>query len=527
MASAALVLLITCANLAGALLSRTLTRKKEFALRVALGAGRGRLVRQLLTESTVLALVGGAVGILLASLGLAVLRELALPALPSYAKLSLDPGALAFTSLLALATGVIFGLAPAMSIRRANAPGTLREETRGSSESLRSRHLRGALVAGQIALCVSLLAGAGLLARSLWAIATSPLGFNPDRILTVTIQLPQGRYPDAKSIARFLTQAEERLRGLPGVASVAVTSALPTRLMSSNGFTIVGAPPPPSDAVPFVDWQSVSDDYFRTLDIPLRRGRTFGPQDGADMPPTVVINDGMARRFWPNGNALGSQIRLGPDANSTPFTIVGIVGDVRNNPSLAQAEPITYVPTRQRPWNTMSLMVRTSGDPLALLKQVQGEFAKLDPGIPLNRPAALRDVLAEGLSGRRLPVVLMTAFGALALLLASVGVYAMFASMAAAREREFGVRVALGSSRHAIAGLVLRQGAVWMAVGLAGGALGVVLVGWLVRDLLYGVRPFDPIALGVAVATLILCGTVALLGPVRRATRVDPISVLR
>jgi putative ABC transport system permease protein len=527
MASAGLVLLITCANLAGALLSRTISRRREFAMRVALGAGRGRLVRQLLTESTVLAVVGGAAGLLLATLGLAVLRGLALPALPPYAELSLDRGAVLVTSLLALCTGLAFGVAPALSASRGNAYGTLRDETRGASEGRHSRRLRGLLVAGQIALCVSLLAGAGLLARSLWALTATPLGFNPDGVLTVAVQLPPGGYATAESRVRFQQQFEERLRALPGVAAVASTGEFPTRVMNRNGFTIEGAPPPPSDAQPFVLYTAVSDDYFRTLGIPLRSGRTFGPQDHANAPETVVISESMARRYWPKGNAVGSRIRTGPNPNAPWIDVVGIVGDVRNDPARPEPEPMMYASIRQDPWNGPIYVLRTQGDPLALVRPVRRELSAVDPGIPLHDVATLRARIDERLSDRRLPVVLMTAFGALALLLASVGVYAMFASMAAAREREFGVRVALGSSRRAIATLVLRQGGVWMAAGLAGGAVGIVVVTRLVRDLLYGVPPFDPVALGVAVATLLACGTVALLVPVRRATRADPVAVLR
>jgi putative ABC transport system permease protein len=527
MASAGLVLLITCANLAGALLSRALSRHKEFAVRVALGAGRGRLVRQLLTESTLLALAGGAAGLLLAALLLSVLRGLALPALPAYADLSLDGGAVLITTLLALGTGLAFGVAPALSVGRSDPQGTLRDETRSSSESRRSRGLRGALVAGQIALSLSLLAGAGLLARSLWAMTTSPLGFDPDGVLTVGVQLPNRDYGTWERRLQFHQEFEERLRGLPGVVGVASTSEVPTQVDSWNGITVVGAPPPADEAQPFVLYASVSDDYFRALRVPLLRGRTFDERDHADAPPTVVISDALARQFWPGGDPLGARIRLGPDPNSTPLEVIGIVGDVRNDPARPDAEPITYVSRRQNPWDPQTFLLRTEGDPFSLVKLAERELAALDPGVPLKGATTLRAVLGEGLAGRRLPVMLMTAFGALALLLVSVGVYALFASMAAAREREFGVRMALGSTPGAIAGLVLRQGGVWMLLGLAGGALGIVLVSRLLGDLLYGVAPFDPLTLGTAVAILLACATVALLTPVRRATRVDPATALR
>ncbi len=526
MASAGLVLLITCANLAGALLSRTISRRKEFAVRVALGAGRGRLVRQLLTESTVLAVAGGLVGVGLAAGGLALVRGLAAHALPSYAELTLDPAALLFTSALALATGLAFGLAPALSVRRASPQGTLRDQTRGTSEGGRSQRLRGALVAGQIALCVSLLAGAGLLARSLWAMTAAPLGFDPEGVLSVAVQLPAASYQTPEARTRFFDQLRERLRGLPGVTGVADVTRLPTAVSNRNGITVVGEPLP-DETPPFVLYTTVSDDYFRTLAIPLRAGRTFGPQEGPDAPPTMVVSEAMARKFWPNGGAVGAQVRMGPDPASTPITVVGVVGDVRNDPARRDAEPMAYGSARSDVRASRVVVLRTRGDPLALVGPFRRELAALDRGVPMRDAALLRDFLADGLTGRRLPVVLMTAFGALALVLASVGVYAMFAAMAAAREREFGVRVALGSTRGRIAALVLRQGGVWMAAGLVGGGAGVVVVARLLGDLLYGVRPFDPLTLGATAAVLLACGAAALLVPVRRAARVDPISTLR
>ena len=525
MASAALVLLIACANLAAALFSRSLSRRKEFAVRVALGAGRRRLVRQLLTESTVLAVAGGASGLLLAQSVLSLLRGLARPVLPAYAELLLDPGALLVTAVLAFSTGLAFGVVPALSVDRVDAQGTLRDQARGASEGRRPRRLRGLLVAGQMALCASLLAGAGLLARSLWEMATAPLGFDPASVLTATVRLPPRDYPTPETRARFHEQLAERLRLLAGVDAVAIASKVPTVDPSRASFAIEGAPP--NAAQPFVVFASVSDDYFRTLRIPLRQGRTFDASDRTGAPPSAVISASMARRYWPPGEALGSRIRIGPDANSPLVTVVGIVGDVRNDPARPDAEPMAYRSNRQIPTSRVCVLLRTHGDPLALARLVERGLAVLDPSLPIQQVMTLRAAVGEGLAARRLPVMLMTAFSALALLLASVGVYGMFASMAAAREREFGVRLALGSPPRAIAGLMLLQGARWMALGLVGGALGIVLVAKLLRSLLAGLPTFDPIALGGAVAVLLGCATVALLIPLRRATRVDPVAVLR
>jgi putative ABC transport system permease protein len=527
LASAALVLLIMCANLAGALLSRTISRRKEFAVRVALGAGRGRLVRQLLTESILVSTVGGAIGLLLAMIGLRLLRGLALSSLPTYADLRLDTGAVIVTSLLALLTGLAFGVGPAVSVGRADPQGTLRDESRGASESRRARRARGLLVAGQIALCVSLLAAAGRLTRSLWAITTAPLGVDTENVLTFTLQLPNAKYPNVDSRVRLRDQLEEAIRGLPGVKNVAVASQLPTKVTNRNGLFIQNAPWGTDQPVPFMTTTRVSDDYFRTLSIPLRGGRFFSTIDRADAPPVLIINEAMAQKYWPKGDAVGARVHVGPPDPSAPWiTIVGIVGNTRNDPTQLSPEPMMFFSQRQAPFGE-SVIVRTTSNPTALTATVRRTVAAIDPTLPMYNVATLDDVIGTTFAPRRLPVVLMTAFGALALLLASVGVYAMFATMAAAREREIGVRIALGATRGGIASLILRQGGGWMAAGLVVGGAGVVFVGRFLRTQLFGVPELDPIAIGAAVLVLVVCAGLALMVPIRRATRVDPILVLR
>ena len=329
MASAGFVLLIACANLAGALLSRALSRRKEFAVRAALGAGRGRLVRQLLTESTVLAVAGAAAGLLLAMFLLAILRGFAVPALPDYATLSLDRGAALAVALLGLVAGLVFGIAPALSVGRADPKGPLQDETDTASESRRARRLRGMLVAGQIALCISLLAGAGLLARSLWAMTTASRGFDPSGVLTVAVQLPLRNYPTPGSRTRFQEQFAERLRLVPGVDAVAHSTYVPGTWALPMGITLEGESP--NEAQSFAGWLIVSDDYFRMLQIPLLHGRTFDAQDHAGAAGTIVISAGMARRYWPGREAVGARFRIGPDANSALLEVIGVVGDVRND----------------------------------------------------------------------------------------------------------------------------------------------------------------------------------------------------
>jgi len=526
LASAAFVLLVACANLAGVQLSRALSRRREFAVRVALGAGRARIVRQVLSESVLLGLAGGAGGVLLATLALTVLQSLVATSLPSYAELSLDGGAILAAGLVARVAGAAFGAAPALAIAATDPQATLREESRGNSETRRSRTLRGALVACQLALCISLLAGAGLLGRSLWAMSTAPLGFAADGVLTATVRLSPREYATPQARAAFYDSFVERLRSLPGVTDVARANALPTAVGQRMSLAVDGVAPT-DRAEPFVLFTAVSDEYFRVLGIPLLQGRIFDARDVIDAPPTALISQSTAQRFWPGGDALGSRMRIGPDRNSPLVEVVGVVGDVRNDRARADAEPMVYVPTRRIAPPLTRYLIKADGDLFALARSAERELAALDRGLVLENAAVLPEVVGQGLVGRQLPTVLIAAFGGLALLLASVGVYAMFVSMVVAREGEFAVRVALGSRPAAIARLVLRQGAVWMAVGLAGGALGLVYVARLLRGLLFGVSPFDPLALGVAIAVLAVCATLALAIPLRRAMSVAPADVLR
>jgi predicted permease len=352
--------------------------------------------------------------------------------------------------------------------------------------------------------------------------ATAPLGFDPNGVLSATARLLPQDYPTLESRTRFRERLLERLRTLPGVEAAAVANKPPALDARRDGFAIDGIPE--ERVQKLVVYASVSDDYFRTLRIPLRRGRTFDATDVEKGPPVAVISDGLARRYWPGADPLGARIRLGGEA----VTVVGVVGDVRLDLSRLESEPMAYRSHRQESTGRVCVLVRAAqGDPLALVKPLEREVAALDPTVPVQLTRDLATLVEDVLGSRRLPLLLIGAFGTLALLLASVGVYGMFAGMAAAREREFAVRVALGSGPGEIARLLLRQGFGWMAAGLAGGGLGIVLAVRLLRGFVHGVPAFDPLALGGALAALVACATVALLVPVRRATRVDPIAALR
>lgn len=527
MAAAALVLLVTCANLAGALLSRMLARRGEFAVRLALGAGRGRLVRQLLTESTLLGLAGGAAGVLVAHVAVTAFARVSAEVLPAYAELRLDGPMLFFAFAAALATGLAFGLYPALAMARSRAGMVLREEGRGASESRRTGRARGALVAVQVAFSVSLVVGATLLVRSFWAMTVAPLGFEPDDVLTASVQLPGQAYATEASTRQFFDAFEERLRALAGVEAVASTAFLPHAVLSRAGLSIEGVTWPSSSGQPFVLITSVSDGYFGAMRIPVREGRTFDGRDRLDAPQAIVVSESMARRYWPDGGAIGARVRLGPNLEAPWAHVVGVVGDVRTDATRRDQEPMAYLSSRQASWPRRFVIVRAQGDPLALVAPVRRALAAADPALPLITAATLRDEIAESLDARRLPVVLIAGFGATALLLASIGVYALFASMAAAREREFGLRMALGARRRTIVALVLRQGGAPLAAGLLGGTIVALLGARALRHLLFGIGPFDAAALAVSAATIIVCAAVALIGPVRRATRVEPMRILR
>jgi predicted permease len=373
---------------------------------------------------------------------------------------------------------------------------------------------------------VSLLAGAGLLVRSVWAMSIAPLGFAPEGVLSVGVRLPPAAYEAEAAREHFYERLGERLRALPGVTGVANVSQFPSPSTDRNGLAIQGGSWLNGE-VPFVYYAAVSDDFFSTMRIPLLRGRVFGTADRPGAAPAVVISEGMARKFWPRGGELGARIRLGPDDGAPWAEVVGVVGDIRNDLARSTPEPMAYTSSRQESWSGRVYLVRTVGDPAALVVPFRRALAELDSLVPMVDARPLETALRDRLAAQRVPAVLMTAFGALALALASVGVYAMFAAMTAAREREFGVRVALGATRRGIAALVLRQGAAWMGVGLAVGTAGVAVVARSLRDLLYGVAPTDPVALGVAVVTLLACAAAALVVPVRRASRVSAVTALR
>jgi putative ABC transport system permease protein len=519
-----LVLLIACANVAGMQLSRAVARRQELAVRVALGAGRARLIRQMVTESLVLALCGGVAGVLLAVWGVRALISAASAMLPVSTGLGVDRTVLGVTFGVSVACGLLFGLVPALSASR-GIHSAIKDSSRGSSGGATRHRLRTALVMGQLALATMLLIGAGLLVRSLIQLQRIDLGYNTASTLTFEIGLPGTRYSSADAQDAFFNQMYSRLGGLPGVVAVGGWGNLPLLGGSSSSLAIEGRPIE-GGKLPEVGYQVVSDDVFRAMQIPLKRGRTFGPSDIETAPDVVVVSEGLAKQFWPNADPIGARIRLGPDPSVPWATIVGIVGDVRNGVS-GQPRATAYVPSRQDHWGGAAIVIRTAGDPMSLLPAVRREIKALDPALPVVEPRTIEDVQAAGLADRRLPMQLMMAFAALALVLAAVGVYGVMAYSVAARTREIGVRVALGAQPKRVFAMVLRQGLGAAVAGLVLGLIGAAALGRSLTKLLYGVAPTDVLTFVAVAVMLVAVSVAACLIPARRAVRVDPLQALR
>ena len=518
------VLLIACANVAGMLLSRAVSRRQELAVRAALGAGRARLVRQMLTESLVLALCGGATGIALAFWATRALIAAAGEMLPAASQVAVDGTVLVTALLVTVGSGIVFGFIPALAASRGMQL-ALKDATRGSSGGVTRYRMRTALVTGQLALAVVLLVGAGLLVRSLLELQRNDLGYSVDSVLTFEVNLAGPRYTSNDAEDQFFDALYTRLRALPGVSAVGGSGNIPLRGGSMASLAIHGRPQP-EGKLPEVGYQPVSDDLFRAMGMALKRGRTFNAGDNGSAPRVVILSEGLARAFWPNADPIGARIRLGPNPTEPWNTVVGIVGDVRLGVA-GDPRPTAYVSSRQDHWGGAAVVVRTAGDPMALLPAVRREMKALDVTLPIGSPASMSDVKSNRLADRRLPMQLMIAFALLALTLAAVGVYGVMAYSVAARTREIGVRVALGAQPRNVFGMVLRQGLGAAVVGLTLGLLGAAALGRVLAKLLYGVTPTDALTFVAVAAVLLAVTLVACFIPARRAVRVDPLEALR
>jgi len=523
----ACVLLIACTNVANLLLARASVRERELALRAAIGAGRGRLVRQLLTESLLIGLAGGAIGVALARLGISVLIAIAPQDLPRLDAISMDWRVLAFTTLLALITSVVFGLIPALQLARTDAGQTMKEGARGSSALGRS--LRRGLVVVEIALAVVLLIGAGLMLRSFDQMRRVDLGFVPERLLTARLVLWGEKYREPAARIEFFRQvitqttADPAVQGAAGVGTVFL-SATP----NSTNFSIEGRPDfAPEEAVE-VPVDSITPDYFRVMGVALRQGRFFDERDAATAPATVIINQSMADRFWPKGDALGRRIKYGQLASQGPWmTIVGIVADTRRTGYDAVVRPETYLPHAQSPDSGLMMVIRTKGDPAAFVSSLNAIVRQVDSGIAVQAAQPIESLLGDMTAQRRLNTLLLSIFGIVAALLAAVGIYGVIAYSVEQRTRELGVRIALGAPAGRILQLIGLEVVPLALTGLVLGLGAAVALSRSMTSMLYQVSATDPGTFVAISVVALLTALLASLIPAIRAVRLDPIKALR
>jgi predicted permease len=524
--AAACVLLIACANLANLVFSRTLGRQRELAVRAALGAARDRLVRQLLTESLLLALVGGMVGSAIGWAATRALLAVAPDALPHVGDVAIDPMVIGFALIVSLGGGLLFGLVPAWAGSRADAERTLRDTSR-TVVGRRADRWRRVLVAGQTALTVVLLVCAGLLVRSLDRLQRVELGFDPDHVLLVSLALTSNAYDTRPKIAQFYETLFERIRATPGVRVVGAASSVPLRGTSTAGLHIEGEAMP-NGPLPSIGYTAVSDDYFRALGIPLRSGRGLVSQDAAGVQPrAVVVNDEAVRRFWGGHDPIGARVQLGPDPHDPFYLVVGVVGNVRQDGFDVQPRPIAYTSYRQEGEAYLSLVVKTTSDPLQALPAIRAAVREIDRTLPLIGVTTMDDVAGNSLSRRRFSMLLLATFAALSLVLAVVGTYGVLAYTVSARTPELGVRIALGATTRNVLGLVVGQSMTMSTLGVAAGVVGAVALTRTIRGMLFGIEPTDAITFIVVTTALLGACVLAAFIPARRATRIDPVEALR
>jgi predicted permease len=553
LAAVACVLLIACANIANLMLARATKRNKEIAIRAALGAGRGRVIRQLLTESVLLAVAGGALGLTLSALGMRTLLRVSPEDVPRLAQVGLDWHVLVFTLLIAVATGFVFGLAPALHLSKTNLAGSLQERTQ---DSARGQHrLRAGLVVAETAVGLILLVGAGLLIRSFYGLLHAYPGFDPHNVLTLKVDLPDSRYSEAQQIS-FYHDLLERIQGLPGVVSAGGIFPLPlTRSDINVSFSIEGRPVPKAEE-PSAGLRAISPSYFQTLKIPLIQGRVFDARDNEKSPPVVIVNEEFARRYFPNEDPVGKRIRPNFSTHGEALVreIVGVVGGVKDRNLRAEFRPEYYVTYPQAMIADLTICVRTVGDPTKLAGAVQNSIASMnenlavasvramddyvaaavrssiasmDKELPVFNIRTMEDYVAASLGKSRFDTLLLTLFAALALVLTMVGIYGVMAYTVLQRTREIGIRIALGATRGDVLRMVLGKSLVITGLGLLLGIAGASALTRLLSSFLYQVRPVDPLTF---IVVSVMLGAISLLAsyiPAWRAARVDPMVALR
>ncbi len=524
-----LVLLLACANVANLLLGRAATRQKEFALRVAIGAGRGRLLRQLMTESLVLALLGGALGLALAWSGVKLLLSLQPSSVPRLSEIHIDGTTLLFALGVSLLTGLLFGVFPALQSTRSEPLEALRESGRGSTGGVARLRLRAGLTVAEVALALMLLVGAGLLLRSFVKLAGVETGVNPRGISAGTVLLPERSYPgDAQRLA-FFEGLLARVRQLPGIGGAALSTDLPTTATWQLGVTFEGLPPVAAGTTPLLNGVAVTPEYFATVGLPLLGGRALLATDGAGQPPVVLVSEAVARRFYGRADPVGRRLKNGGAESEGPWlTIVGVVGDVKND-GITTLEPrgTLYYPFAQSIDNEAWLLVRSDAPVESVTRMLRRELAGMDKELPLSNVTTLDQQIEESVAQPRFSMLMLSVFAALALVLAAVGLYGVISYSVAQRAREIGVRIALGARRGSVIGSVVGQAMGLTALGIGIGTLGSLAAGKLLAKLLYEVKATDPLVFG---GVVLLLGVVALVAagiPAVRASRIDPMTAMR
>jgi len=530
------VLLIACVNLANLLLARGSSRQREIAIRLALGAGRGRLIAQLLTESVLLSFVSGCVALITVVFLKSALLKFAPPDLPRVNEVTISAGVLAFAFLISILTGVLFGLVPALQAASPNQIASLREGSLGSGSSRRQMRISRVLVASEVALSLVLLVGAGLFLRSFWQLLQVRPGFNPHQVVTTQIWMAvpndpkNDPYRTVPKRAAFHREVLRRVTSLPGVveASIGAGGSLPL-LHTRNAFTFtIEGRPADSERAPVAEFASVTPRHFNTLQIPLLSGRNFTDADDDKALPVAVVDQTLARRFWPSEDPLGKRLKFGPIQSTNPwFTIVGVVGDVKSDSLEAQGPPHIYVSLFQNPPYNSVVYLRTAGDPGSYGESIRREVQSVDPNIPTYAVRSLEDVLSRSMAERRFALDILGFFGVVALLLAAIGIYGVMTYTFSQRTQEIGIRMALGAQRADILRLAISEGMLLVAVGLGSGILGALVLTRYLRTMLFAVTPTDPLTFAAIAAILALVALLACFIPAQRATQVDPLVALR
>jgi putative ABC transport system permease protein len=521
------VLLIACANVANLLLAKAASRQKEMAIRAALGASRLRVIRQVLTESSLLALLGGSLGVGLAYCGVKALSHWGSATLPRTEEIALDARVLAFSLFASVITGLLFGLVPALQISTPKLNNTLKEGGRGSTAGLQDR-VRGGLIIAEVALALTLLAGAGLLVRSFFGLLNVDPGFNPNNTLAMDLSIPPARYSSDYDRARFFLRIFERLEALPGVEAAGITSNLPMLGWTSDTFVNVPGRPNQPDPGYNARYNSASGNYFDALGIPLLRGRDFTDRDNfRDAPPVIVINEALAEKIFPGEDPLGKRLRFwNYQGKNLDWEIVGIVGNVRQRQLDDNRLDRLYLPA---PFLTgpVSLVVRTKGAEPALAESIRQEILKLDPEQPVSNIRTMDQAISRSLSARRFTLTLLGIFAGAALALAVIGLYGVISYTVAQRSHEIGIRMALGAEQRDVMRLIVGQGLKLVLLGLALGLAGALAMTRFIKSMLFGVSTTDPLTFGSTAVMLIAVALLACWFPARRATKVDPLVALR